>query len=128
MNNSEKIKKNADELSKQASELYNILNTLNFHTPKEAADDLKHSAGALIRGMKQRVRYIHQALIGELGARGVPPGAEEELTAMSEYLDTLRHCSGDSRSHQHLLSVLIPLMELLKKWAEAGVNKVSFDK
>ncbi|MFH1538816.1 MAG: hypothetical protein ABIH66_07640 [bacterium] len=120
MDRQERIEENADRLSVRAAELHDILNTLNFHSPREAADDLRHSAGDLIRDMKKRVRFIHEALIGGMGIKNVPPAAEEELTAMNEYLDTLRSYSGDHAGYQRLLSILVPLLDLLKKWATAG--------
>lgn len=116
----DRLRETAQALAEDSSNLLDVLNTLNFHSPQEAADDIRDSAGETIKDMKKRVRFFHQGLIGELGIRGVRRELAAELSDMNEFLDILRHCQGDPRSFRNLLDVLIPIIRLLEKWSGDG--------
>ncbi|MEW5945474.1 MAG: hypothetical protein AB1742_04670 [bacterium] len=111
------------ELENLAGELLDVLETLNFHSAREAAEDLHSDALPIVSKMLPRLRSVYLAASShpETFSRHLSPAKMNELTDMNELLDSIRHCSAEHKSFQNFLSNLVPLLDLLKKWAYQGL-------
>ena len=118
MEHDEKIRQLSDDLQVLAFNLADTMDTLNFHSNREAVRDLNRRAGPMADEMMQKIRSLVYNLDNE------KPGdfAEdiEEARDMYSLLDLTRKCSVESENFKNFVDSLIPLIEKLDEWGRLG--------
>ena len=103
------------ELQVLAFNLADVLDTLNFHSGREAVRDLNRNAFGIVEEMREKIRSLlynlHQS------------GREDELEdagKMDALLEVVHNCGGQPENYRAFVDKLIPLLELLNRWGERG--------
>jgi len=107
-----------EELQVLAFNLAARLETLNFHSSREAVEDLDRRALPLVNQMQKKIRSLVHNL--EAYDSREAAGAIEDARDMYSLLDLVRKCSVESESYHNLIKGLIPLMEKLDEWGRLG--------
>jgi hypothetical protein len=115
VNFKEKIERDGDELQVLAFNMLDELETLNYHSGREAVADLNEKVFGMADEMRKLIRDLVHGLHHEKRLSDM-----EEAVEMDSMLEVMMHCSIEPASYKHFLSILIPLIDLLTAWSEHG--------
>ncbi|HOO55957.1 MAG TPA: hypothetical protein PLN69_03985 [bacterium] len=115
MSSQSRIAELNDEIQVLSFNLADELDTLNFHSSREAVKDLQIKAFRIADSLKHKIND----LLHNLSNQGYEEEIEEALE-MNSLLEVLMRCSIEPESFGNFVKSLIPLIALLNKWGENG--------
>lgn len=115
MDHREKMIRLSDELQELSFNLADKLDTLNYHSGREAVRDLRDGAYSMTDRMMELIRDLGHNLVAS-GENETADG----LLEMYSLLDGVRKCSLEPESYRIFLSGLKRLLELLDEWGDRG--------
>jgi uncharacterized protein YggE len=115
LNGEEKIGRLADELQVLAFNLMDELETINFHSNREAVADLRRRAVGMADEMQVKIKD----LLHNLQHTGRDE-AVEEAKEMASLLDVVHNISTEQGNFKHFISILMPLIRMLSIWGDRG--------
>ncbi len=116
MSGEDKIALLCDELQVLAFNMAEELDTLNFHSQREAAADMRRrGVFDSLDEMRDKIRRLER----ELRSCGRDVQAED-VVEMDALLEVMHKCGGEPDNFRQFVSELIPLIRMLDKWGERG--------
>jgi hypothetical protein len=116
MSGNDKIAALCEELQVLAFNMAEELDTLNFHSQREVAADMRRrGVFDSLDEMRDKIRRLER----ELRSSGRDAQAEE-IVEMDALLEVMNKSGGEPEYFRQFVSELIPLIRMLDKWGERG--------
>lgn len=108
------------DLQRLAFNLADEIDTLNFHTMREAVSDMRLGVQRITAEMYEKVRAVikRMEMITEHFPNLDADEITEEFTRMEELLDIVRKCTGEPKNYRDFIQSMPELIELCGKWGE----------
>lgn len=106
------------DLQRLAFNLADEIDTLNFHTMREAVSDMRRGVQRITAEMHEKVRSVVKRVetVSEHFPNLAADEVMDEFTRMEELLDIVRKCTGEPKNYRDFIQAMPELIELCDKW------------